>query len=105
MPPRIAAAISITASSAALFSQRYSSGLPVFSAMATNSPISPWSVESGISLTMTHTPSMFGNASATRVMVARSSKVLSLGSPVSRSKTLMQVMPGRNTVLPSRISR
>jgi hypothetical protein len=48
---------------------------------------------------------MFGSASATRVMVARSSKVLFLGSPVSRSKTLMQVMPARNTVFSSLISR
>jgi hypothetical protein len=37
-------------------------------------------------------------------MVARSSKVLSLDSPVSRSKTRMQVMLVRNTVFPSLIS-
>jgi hypothetical protein len=77
--------------------------LLVLAASTANSSISPWTFECSTILQATHTASMSGSASATRVMSARSSRVLSRRSPVWTSKTLMAVMPGANQVCRSSI--
>jgi hypothetical protein len=61
-------------------------------------------VDSGTSLQATQTASMFSSPSARRVIAARSARVLSRGSPVASSKTLMQVIPGMNQVWPLSMS-
>ncbi len=67
--------------------------------MTANSPISPWISECATSLQATHTPSMFGQ----RIRHARDRREIRgrccrRSSPLARSNTLMQVMPGMNHV-------
>jgi len=98
LPPLTAAAISIAASRASGNSESQLKALLVFAAITANSSISPRTSGLSTILQVGYIESICGSASATRVFIARSSRVLGLRSLVFKSITFTQVMPAANDI-------